>query len=277
MYGSLKTNANVNSNINLNINILESIKNILLSSCTILFTEEFKYFSFAILTILFVYEIIKHIKNATIITVAVAFQLFVYIFIYSISPQRAGIILLITLLFTWIQTEEINDKAIKSKKNILFSTLFVILLTMNVINSFIYIQEEIKYEYSAAKETAQYINGNLNEKNAIFISSHIPIGSAIIPYTKYKFYSPQLDKYFTFTTWDKENENQNNVPIETTIRNVNNRFKDKENIYFIYCYNWNEESLNEFLNNTNAIQIFTSNTDLIRQDEKYIIYKLYNN
>lgn len=271
LYGSLKTNNNVNSNFDIDVNIVEDSYNVLLKVCTILFGIEFNVITLIILIALLIYEFVKHTKNAIIITITTAFQLFIYIFIYSVSDQRAGIFLLIVLLFPWIQTEGIGKK---NKKVVFLNILFTVLLTIQIANTIIYVEREIDYKYSAAKETADYINENL--KNKCIVCSHIPFASAIIPYTNNNFYSPQLDKYFTFTTWDKENEEQNDVPIEIVLENINNKFKDKENIYFIYCYNWDKEKLQEFLTYTNALEIFKSNENLIRRDEKYIIYKLYN-
>ena len=46
-------------------------------------------------------------------------------------------------------------------------------------------------------------------------------------------------------------------------------------MYFIYCYNWDECDLEYFVQETNAVELFRSKTDIIRSDEKYIIYKLY--
>lgn len=278
LFASLKTNANVGSNFNISIELLKSMYNNLITICDLLFGIEFGYFCFIILAGLFIYELIKHFKNAVIIALSIAFQLFIYSCIYYASGQRAAAILFIILLFAWIQAEEaekIGGAEGKSKKIAWFSILFTFLLTINIANTIVCVEKELKYSYSAAKETANYIKDNIGKTD--IICSHIPMGSAIIPYTNNKFYSPQLDKYFSFTTWDKENENQNNVPIEDIIENINKRFEKKENLYFIYCFNWEEEKIEDFITKTNAVEVFKSNQELIRGDERYIIYKLYNN
>ena len=90
-------------------------------------------------------------------------------------------------------------RKIKDNKTIISNILLSIVLTLNVITSYMITELDIKYSYSGAKEVSEYINQNINCNDAVFVSSHIPITSAIIPYTTTnKYWSPQLDRYFSF-------------------------------------------------------------------------------
>lgn len=276
LFGSLQTNATVNSEIKVNLNTFNIIWYNIMKIVSMLFGEEFAHAIVVLAIILLIYELMKHTKNAIIIFISICFQLFIYTFIYSsILEQRAATILLIILLFVWIQKEECIN--VENKKMVFFDVSLSIILLFNISNSLLRVEKDFKYTYSGAKETAEYINNNINCNDAIFVSSHTPLTSSIIPYTKTKMYwSPQLDKFFTFITWNEENESQYEVPIDEVLNNTNKKFKDKNDIYFIYCYNWDNKSLEYFITNTNAIEIFRSETNTIKMDEKYIVYKLYN-
>ena len=269
LVGSLQKNANVNTNITINSQTIKSIGNNLANISGSLFGTEFKYPMLVLLIGMFIYELVKYPKNALIIFVTVIYQVFIYTFIYSVSDQRAAIVILIILLFACIQKEEID------KKHIYTEIVLLIILLANVILSVFKVEDEIKYNYSDAKDTAQYINENIKE--GTFICSHLPISSAIIPYTKTKnYWSPHFEKYFSYTTWDNQNEMQNYVPIGSIILNINKKFENQEDIYFIYCYNWKEEDLKKFVEELKAKPIYTSEKNAIRTDEIYTIFKLYD-
>lgn len=270
--GTLQTNTNVNSQIAINSDFIYNIFKAAISSISLLFGNELAYIIFIFLMITLVYEFIKFPKNALIILGSICFQLFIYSYIYSVSEQRAGTILLIIILFSWIQKNEfkkVNNKAIE--------ILFFVLMIINAITACLMIENEIKYPYSAAKETGKYINSEINyDENSIFIGSHMPLASAVIPYTSINnFWSPQVNNIFSYVSWDEKNKEHYNVPIENIVKNIIIKYKDNEEMYFIYCYNWDEYNLEYFVQETNAVELFRSKTDIIRSDEKYIIYKLY--
>lgn len=271
LVGSLQKNANVNSSITININSIKDMLNNFVNILGILFYPKAKYPIMIIIIAIFIYELVKYPKNALTIFIAIFYQLFIYTFIYSASEQKVATIILIILLFYWLQIEEKN----KSERNIYLEIMLLILLVSNIICSTLLIEREIKYNYSDAKDTAQYINKNIDE--GIFICSHLPISSAIIPYTETKdYWSPHFEKYFSYITWDSQNEMQNYIPIDLIISNINKKFENQEDIYFIYCYNWNEENLKIFIEELQAKPIFESKGNVIRLDEKYIIFKLYD-
>lgn len=69
---------------------------------------------------------------------------------------------------------------------------------------------------------------------------------------------------------------QNYIPISLIISNTNKKFKNRQNIYFIYCYNWQEDDLEKFVEELDAEPIYKSKQNAIRKDERYIVYKLYD-
>lgn len=272
LLNSFSTNANINSRIVINFQTVSLVLRVIEKTLGILFGTKYTYLVSVLIIALLVNQFMENKKYTIIMCISIIYQVMIYTLIYSVSEQRAATMILIVLLFAWIQKEQEIDN--KKKKMKITELLICILLILNMGQSITICAKDIKYKYSASKQTAEYIN-NL-EEDAIIIASHVPISSAIIPYTNIEeFWSPQINDFFSYTIWDEKNEIQNQVPIETVIHNINNKFNNQNNVYFIYCYNWKYKDLNYFIQETRAKQIFKSETDIIKYDEKYIVYKLY--
>lgn len=276
LFGSINTNTYVEEDFNINKNKVELSINIIFNIFTKILGNEKLYLivCFIILTILvYIYQLIIDKKTAIIALVGLSFQLFVYIFIYSdLAYQKVFTSLLLIMFFAWIQKYECSNKS--KNKFPIFEIYLSFLLMFNCVLGVKSIAEEIKYEYSYAKQTGEFINTSI-PNNSTFVASSIPHTSAIIPYThKSNFWSPQLSNYFTFVTWDEKTKSS--YTIKDFNEKIEKKFMNKDNIYFIYCYNWTEEGLQYFIDNTNATEIFRSGINSIQKDEKYIIYKLYS-
>lgn len=276
LFSSIETNSYVEENFELNENKLKLLfiviynifAKILGNSNLILSIVVFFITLFVLL-----YQFILHKKTTIMLVVSITFQLFVYVFIYSdLVYQKTLTILLIIIFFAWIQKYEEIDNP--KKELPAFEIYLCFILTFSCIFGVHSVAKEIKYKYSYAKETAEFINNNI-PNDAIFVVSNIPFSSSIIPFTNINsFWSPQLNEYFSFVTWNEETASS--YYINDFKEAIDKEFIDKDNIYFIYCYNWTEEGLQYFIEATSAKELFRSETQSIQKDEKYILYKLYN-
>ncbi len=275
LYGSTNTNTVVNDYVDSSENKLQTFQNVFIIGCAALLGSENTVVGIVTLCVTFIvsiYSLIKYPKTSFIALGAIAFQVLVYVFIYpGFSQQKIFTVILIFLFTLWIRQYEYQEKA---KKNLpIFEIYFIFILLLEVILGFKIIVSEQCFAYSYAKETAQYINENIPE-NSTLIANNMPIVSSIIPYTtNQNFWSAQTKRTFTFVSWNQE-ENSIHTIGEFQER-VEEKFSHQENVYFIYCYDWEEEGLEFFLEETSAKEIFATDTNSLSGDENYVIYQLY--
>ena len=222
------------------------------------------------------YEVKKYPQNAIIILVSVLFQLYVYLQIYGISAQRANAILFIILLFVWIQREETQSKT-KNRKYTFMEIVGILFLMQNCVWGVFNITQEYKQNYSSAKQAAEYIMQNI-EKDAIFICTDRALGSAIIPYTdRNNFWSPQIEDYFTFVTWDDTTNKK--YAQEEIQRKVAELYKQNKKLYFIYSgkwdasVNWDEYEIDYMIKNGYIEELYKTD-NAIKVEERYTIYRI---
>lgn len=216
---------------------------------------------------LFIYELLYYKKNALIIGCTVLFQILIYSYIYGCNDQRGGIILLLIMFIFWIQKEKSTENKSKKIIEIIIISIFII----NIIMGQKIIINDIKNKYSAAQQTAVYINTNI-EKNSVFICSDMSFSSAIIPYVNhYKFWSPQIQNHFTFVTYDENYRKGYLFDINSFKNKIKKDYGDDIKIYFIYVYNWEDKNI-KYLEDENIInKKFESDKS---QTEKYVIYSI---
>lgn len=154
-----------------------------------------------------------------------------------------------------------------------------ILLVINILFGLNFVVNEIKYPYSSAKETANFINEKL-EENSIIACNDLPLGSSVIPYSKnVRFYNPREDNFYTYVTWNYDREEDEKIE-EELIKKVRKRFSNEENIYFLYTGTLSEEGekeenqkiLEKFERKGKILKIFESKRSLC--GENYNIYKI---
>lgn len=223
-----------------------------------------------IIGILFVYEFNYYKKNALILIFSIFFQLLIYSYIYVCSAQRGGIILLLIMFIMWIQKEIPKNNNYKKSIEILTALIFVI----NIIMGQRIIYQEIKNNYSSAKQIAEYINNNI-EKNSIFICSDMSVSSAVIPYiNNYKFWNPQIQNYFTFITYDKNYTKEYSIDINLWKNIIQKECCKNKKIYLLYTYNWRNENI-KYLEDKQIIHKEFESDKAIK--EEYIIYSIEKN
>lgn len=270
IYISTQNNTDVGMNLNIELNIKEISKtfyNSINKTLVNLYNIEDSFCLNGIkifLGLILLYEIIKYPKNFLIIFCTVILQLFIYSYIYMCTPQRAGVWNLIIMFCWWIQEDEATNK---NNFKIIIELFIVILFSYNIYFDFESITNDYHCNYSSAKETAEYINENIDE-NSIFVCTNMPKASAVIPYTSnYKYWSPQIKKDFSFVSWNEEYTNTYTV----------GEFKDmleefEKNIYLLYTDDWNDEIIIDFENENYIEPLFESNESI--RGEDYKIYKI---
>lgn len=225
------------------------------------------------LIILLCYEIRYHFKNALVIICTEGLQFLIYTYVYMGSEQRVSTLIFLMMFIFWVQSNnkinKDNTSKIEKKLTNIAEYILVFVLIINIANGMDAVNKEIKTTYSSSYETAEWIKSNL-EDDSIFICTSMPLSSAIIPYiNKDVFWSPQTLDYFSFTSWDE------NYRTGYSLRDLQKRVKDNfevdKNLYLIYTYDFNEETMSFLEEQGYITKMYESN---IAEKEEYTIYKI---
>ena len=142
-------------------------------------------------------------KMFFIASLSVAFQFFVYIYSYNVYVYVTRIYCAyIILIFCWwiaLNSSNLKEKTIKIS-NICISIFFI--LTM--FNGLKYTLLDLQYNFSSSKQTAEFINENI-DKDALIIENFDPVFVSILPYLKDRtLYSASTNKDFHYIKWGNE-------------------------------------------------------------------------
>ena len=273
LYSSIGTNPAADGKIAINENMFKFCGKIIYKITENISGNDSKIVNWAIIIgfiCVAIYGLIRNTKNTVILIISIAFQICIYLFVYAdLDYQKVFTTLLVLMFYLWIGKYEERKKV-----TIAIETYLVFVLVFNCVLGIKSGIEEIKNEYSNAKLCADYIESNIS-KDSVFITSNIPFSTAIIPYTDgYKFWSPQTCDYFTFATWNEETNSS--YTLGEFFSRIEETFKETDNIYFLYCNNWNDEAIAKFKEVTSAEEIYTIENKPIKQEETYTIYKFNN-
>lgn len=236
----------------------------------------FKFYFILWVVLAMIWQLKKDNKGLLIMIISIIWQIVIYLFIFGSSEQKSNTIFLIVLLIAWMnyysEDYKIESKFIKKIYNIV-KYGFIIIMILNSMNGISYISSEIGKNYSNAKETAVYIEENIQD-NSIFVCLHGPTASAIIPYTNNKkFWNPSSKKYFTYVTWDKVSNTY--LTPKQAVNTIKDNFKKGENVYIIESNTLYKDEFNELEKNNNLSKIFEINNNSMMADEEYYyIYKI---
>ena len=235
---------------------------------------------YIMLIILFIYQTYKHPKKSIIGLFSIAWQFFIFLFIYSdFATQKTNTLFLIIIFIAWIYLDE---KELKINNTINKITEFIItffctfVLLISDINGLKNIKNEITEEYSDSVSVAEFINNDL-ESDIIFVCTNVPRASAIIPYVKNAtFINPLNLREFTYVTWDetafkivkisKIIENIKKINYNKKIYLIESVFPDSEKEQQEIKKYQDEKVLSEVL--------YESNIENIICDEAYKIYRI---
>ena len=197
----------------------------------------------AILYIFFFAALLKRNKKMFLLAfLGIGFQLAVYIFGYShwIFVTRIFCAHLIILFCFWVVLAD-RDSEIKQK--IFFNTKILnavigCFFLITILNGLKFAVLDLFNPYSGAKETAEYIEKNIDKNNSILVTDNDPYTIALVYYLdgKYEIYSARTQKPLKYIIWT---ENLYHVLDGSTwavytdyMKKYNNDFKNKK-IYAI--------------------------------------------
>lgn len=182
-------------------------------------------------------------------------SLFVKISIYFLA---SGLSVLLAIIMA------LKDDASKDK----MLTAYLILMSLLAIpNILIFYKNDYIRNYSAAYDTANFINKKLSN-NSNFICNNDAHCSSIVPYTNSNFYNAHSQKKFTYIIWNNERQQ------EVNYKKLNNLLK-KKTFYYIYIDN-NEKNEEQFYSKLSKCYNLTEtyNSSQTISDEKYKIYEI---
>jgi hypothetical protein len=230
-----------------------------------------------IIFVLSFYIVLYEIKNNKLeflkIWIILLWQYLIYVTIYGMSSQRAATVIWIIIFFAWTRqnkkdTNELDEKFLKIS--------IILLLILNIINGIIFISLDIKYNYSSAKQTADFIDQNIEEESVMITGSQAEFCSSIMAHTdKVKFYYIQRKDYFTYAVLDSTSR-LGLLPED--FYDVLDEFDDSDNLYYVYTptkvsfFN-DKKTIDELVENGRLEKIFESDK-AFEKNEEYIIYKI---
>ena len=164
----------------------------------------------AILYIFFFAALLKRDKKMFLLAFSgIGFQLAVYILGYShwIFVTRIFCSHLIMLFCFWIVlTGDITDTKYSKIFNTKFlNTAIACFFLITILNGLKFSALDLFNPYSGAKETAEYIEKNIDKNNSILVTDNDPYAIALVYYLdgKYEIYSARTQKVLKYIVWDE--------------------------------------------------------------------------
>lgn len=253
------------SNVAKNYNILENI--IRFISCfgffSFLKSINLYLYYFACLvswTLLIALPVLLFKKDKRIFFAAlfgILFQFYIYIFIIYVIPERVGLTLLILIFAFWAVSynEDLKKSLLDKITKISFFLFFAlsIPITINLAKG------DYFNNFSASKETAEFIKKNLSKETTFTGVGFISAVSAYCP--DIKFYSPAIDGYYSFYPYVDEKKQ----PYKYKMSKEELK---KHNIKYIISH--------KALNDNDLIPIYAPNPKAFYYSDRYYIYQYKN-
>ena len=236
----------------------------------------FTVISSALYVVSFILLFMKNRKIFSITFLAILFQLVIYIISYSywIFNTRIFCAHIILIFGLWCAFNENCQKTKLNKFTNIIVSIFFILTMMNGIR---YSLLDLVYNYSGAKETAQFIEQNIDKNNAILVTDNPPYCMGIVYYlnSNYNIFSIMQNKNIKYMVWDEALyhlfTDEGWAKYASDLKSSNSEVKQKK-IYAIIPYF--SKNVLDIHNLTNYSLIFQSSPSILKQ-EGFSIYK-YN-
>ena len=181
---------------------------------------------------------LKDKKIFAICFLSILFQLIIYVFAYStlIYPTRIFSAFLILIFGYWILYEQ--DSTINKK---FISIILGVFFLFTTANGIAFIQKDFKYNYSSAKDTAQYIKNN-TDKDSLIVPTADAFGIGVYYYlSDYKFYSVYKHNRIKYMIWNKEkflDRNTAHIVFTKMLEDDIKKFNLKEKKIYILASNF---------------------------------------
>lgn len=200
---------------------------------------------------------------------SILFQIFIYIFIYSLSMQRIISIAYIIIWCTWAAQLER-----KSRNPNLRIGWLLILTSLICFVQYKEIYKDVAYNYSDAYNTAEYIQEYV-EEDEIVLGSKEPAIQAIIPFlSKRMIWSISSGQQITFNTWKDDDENTKTY--DDLCDWAKHCFPNAGHMYVVYSTEYEKHSYEEM----EGIAPYLTNEMLVYETtgksvcEEYLIFKI---
>lgn len=151
----------------------------------------------------FVTLFIKKKKLFTLASLGILFQIVIYVIGYNhwIFVTRIFCAHLILLFCFWLL---LKSGGLSSKEKTVLNTSIGIFFLLTMLNGLKYSVLELIHPYSGAKETAEYIEKNINKQTSIIVTDNEPYSMAVVYYLdgKRDIHSVFNDKSIRYVVWD---------------------------------------------------------------------------
>lgn len=202
----------------------------------------------------------------------IGFQIALYILTYSyfIYVNRIFCAHLILLFCLWCSFNEFSQKQQK-----LINILITIFFGLTVLNGIYHTKLEITTDYSGAKQTAEFIQKNINPENSVLLTDNEPYNIALAYYLRstHKIYSVFRKRNLDYVIWDKTMElSYDDYSWRRYIEDSYN--KDKKEYYLIDSITYKPHNLDKTQKDYFDL-VFVSGNNTIEQFERYKIFKFH--
>jgi hypothetical protein len=270
LIGCITVSSGISREINVSELLITTISNLNILANALISANNSKYIVY-IIFLIFLSVGIWDFRRETIVFIGAAlFQALIYSILGLVESYMAMSIIFLLMYSMWSKSNEINKNNGNKKIIIMFEIILIIISAMSIPKIVKTMKNDYKYNYSSAKEMAEYIN-NL-EEGSIYIADKDAQCSSIIPYinNNAKFWNIRTEKYYTYITWDMEREKE--ITVEEVEQQLKQEFTDKDNLYYIYCPLRNDQIKLYLEENGELSELYK--TEASYTDETFILYKI---
>lgn len=151
----------------------------------------------------FITLFVKNKKLFTLASLGILFQIVIYVIGYNhwIFVTRIFCAHLILMFCFWLL---LKSGGLSSKAKTVLNTSIGIFFLLTMLNGLKYSVLELIHPYSGAKETAEYIEKNIDKQTSIIVTDNEPYSMAVVYYLdgKRDIHSVFNDKSIRYVVWD---------------------------------------------------------------------------
>ena len=235
-----------------------------------------------IIVLYLIFFIIKYnCKDFLKISIVLLWQYFIYAFLYGMSYQRANTVFWVIIFFVWIREYNTNTlkKDVNSIEKLIKNVGIIILMVFNILTGIFYMGIDVLYNYSSAKETAEFINENIEDESIMITGNQVEFCSSIACYTEgIKYYYIQREDFFSYVILDEVN--RLNLTEEEFLKTLE-KFDDENNLYYIYSNvkvtKASDKKVVENMEEKGILEKIFQSKKAPLSNESYVIYRVMAN
>ncbi len=122
------------------------------------------------------------------------YQFMIYIFVWQTSPEKAFTFLLTIVFCFWIILNKAN---LTQKRKIIYNLVLSAILAFSFQASYQITMNDINYDYSGSKKTAEFIKKNISSDSVIISNNPLTTAGVFAYLPGRKFYSPNYKAFYT--------------------------------------------------------------------------------